>query len=319
MIRLRGSLKLEHTLARRGAERLWSLMHDLPYVTALGALTGNQAVQQVKAGLKAIYLSGWQVAGDANLGETTYPDQSLYPANSVPVGRAAHQQRAAPRRPDPLGRGQERPRLVRADRRRRRGGLRRRAQRLRVDALDDRGRRCGRPLRGPARVGEEVRPSRRQGARADGAVHPHADRGAARGRRRGRAERADRAHGRAVGDAAHVRPRPARPRVRHRRADGGGVLPRARRPRPRDPALAGLRAVRGRPLVRDVDARHGRGAAVRGGDPRGVSRASCSRTTARRRSTGRRRSTTTRSRASRRTSARWATSSSSSRSPASTR
>ena len=84
VIRLRGSLKIEHSLARRGAERLWSLLHDLPYVNALGALTGNQAVQQVKAGLKAIYLSGWQVAGDANLGETTYPDQSLYPANSVP-------------------------------------------------------------------------------------------------------------------------------------------------------------------------------------------------------------------------------------------
>jgi isocitrate lyase len=85
VIRLRGSLKLEHTLAARGAERLWTLMRELPYVNALGALTGNQAVQQVKAGLKAIYLSGWQVAGDANLGETTYPDQSLYPANSVPA------------------------------------------------------------------------------------------------------------------------------------------------------------------------------------------------------------------------------------------
>jgi isocitrate lyase len=85
VVKLRGSLKIEQTLARRGAERLWSLLHDLPYVNALGALTGNQAVQQVKAGLKAIYLSGWQVAGDANLGETTYPDQSLYPANSVPA------------------------------------------------------------------------------------------------------------------------------------------------------------------------------------------------------------------------------------------
>jgi isocitrate lyase len=85
VLRLRGSLAVEHTLARRGAERLWLLMHELPYVAALGALTGNQAVQQVKAGLKAIYLSGWQVAGDANLGETTYPDQSLYPANSVPA------------------------------------------------------------------------------------------------------------------------------------------------------------------------------------------------------------------------------------------
>ncbi len=85
VLRLRGSVAIEHTLARRGAERLWSLLHELPYVAALGALTGNQAVQQVKAGLKAIYLSGWQVAGDANLGETTYPDQSLYPANSVPT------------------------------------------------------------------------------------------------------------------------------------------------------------------------------------------------------------------------------------------
>src|ERR1043166_7745720 len=75
VLRLRGSLVVEHTLARRGAERLWALMHELPYVAALGALTGNQAVQQVKAGLRAIYLSGWQVAGDANLGETTYTDQ----------------------------------------------------------------------------------------------------------------------------------------------------------------------------------------------------------------------------------------------------
>jgi isocitrate lyase len=85
VIRLRGSVKIEHTLAARGADRLWTSMHELPYVKSLGALTGNQAVQQVKAGLKAIYLSGWQVAGDANLGETTYPDQSLYPANSVPA------------------------------------------------------------------------------------------------------------------------------------------------------------------------------------------------------------------------------------------
>src|SRR5713226_3896739 len=85
VIRLRGSMRVEHTLARRGAQKLWERMQELPYVAALGALTGNQAVQQVKAGLKAIYLSGWQVAGDANLGETTYPDQSLYPANSVPA------------------------------------------------------------------------------------------------------------------------------------------------------------------------------------------------------------------------------------------
>ncbi len=82
--RLRGSVVIEHTLARLGAERLWKLMNERPYVRALGALTGNQAVQQVKAGLEAIYLSGWQVAADANLAGQMYPDQSLYPANSVP-------------------------------------------------------------------------------------------------------------------------------------------------------------------------------------------------------------------------------------------
>jgi len=84
VIRLRGSIQIEHTLARLGAERLWNLLHTEPYVAALGALTGNQAVQQVKAGLQAIYLSGWQVAADANLAGHMYPDQSLYPANSVP-------------------------------------------------------------------------------------------------------------------------------------------------------------------------------------------------------------------------------------------
>jgi isocitrate lyase len=82
--RLRGSVRIEYTLARLGAERLWQLMHDEPYVNALGALTGNQAMQQVRAGLKAIYVSGWQVAADANLAGQMYPDQSLYPADSVP-------------------------------------------------------------------------------------------------------------------------------------------------------------------------------------------------------------------------------------------
>ena len=85
VVRLRGSVSIEHTLAKRGAEKLWGLLHNEPFVNALGALTGNQAMQQVKAGLKAIYLSGWQVAGDANLAGEMYPDQSLYPANSVPM------------------------------------------------------------------------------------------------------------------------------------------------------------------------------------------------------------------------------------------
>ncbi len=84
VIRLRGSIQVEYTLARLGAERLWNLLQSESYVAALGALTGNQAVQQVKAGLKAIYLSGWQVAADANEAGQMYPDQSLYPANSVP-------------------------------------------------------------------------------------------------------------------------------------------------------------------------------------------------------------------------------------------
>jgi len=82
--KLQGSLKVEHTLAKVGAERLWDLMQENPYVHTLGALTGNQAVQQVQAGLKAIYLSGWQVAGDANTAGEMYPDQSLYPVDSVP-------------------------------------------------------------------------------------------------------------------------------------------------------------------------------------------------------------------------------------------
>ncbi|MDT0269453.1 isocitrate lyase [Streptomyces sp. DSM 44915] len=84
VIQLAGSVQEEHTLARRGAERLWRQLHELAYVPALGALTGGQAVQQVRAGLQAIYLSGWQVAADANQAGQTYPDQSLYPVNSVP-------------------------------------------------------------------------------------------------------------------------------------------------------------------------------------------------------------------------------------------
>lgn len=84
VVRLRPSIDVKHTLAEKGAERLWELLHQRPYVNTFGAYTGAQAVQMVKAGLEAIYLSGWQVAGDANLASQTYPDQSLYPANSVP-------------------------------------------------------------------------------------------------------------------------------------------------------------------------------------------------------------------------------------------
>ncbi|PYE56678.1 isocitrate lyase [Deinococcus yavapaiensis] len=97
VVKLAGSVRVEHTLARRGAEKLWTLLHEEPFVNALGALTGNQALQQVKAGLKAIYLSGWQVAADANNAGQMYPDQSLYPASSVPdvVRRINHTLRRA--------------------------------------------------------------------------------------------------------------------------------------------------------------------------------------------------------------------------------
>ena len=84
VVRLRGSLKIEHTLAKHGAERLWNLVNNEAYVNCLGALTGGQAMQQVKAGVQAIYLSGWQVAADGNSSAAMYPDQSLYPVDSVP-------------------------------------------------------------------------------------------------------------------------------------------------------------------------------------------------------------------------------------------
>ncbi|MEM1348728.1 MAG: isocitrate lyase, partial [Myxococcota bacterium] len=84
VVRLRGSVQLEHTLANMGAERLWRLLHERPFVRMLSALTGNQAIQEVQAGLEAIYVSGWQTAGDANTSGQVYPDQSLYPVDSVP-------------------------------------------------------------------------------------------------------------------------------------------------------------------------------------------------------------------------------------------
>ena len=84
VVRLRGSLKIEHTLAKAGAEKLWKKCSEMPFVNSLGALTGNQAMQQVKAGVPAIYLSGWQVAADANDSLSMYPDQSLYSTTSVP-------------------------------------------------------------------------------------------------------------------------------------------------------------------------------------------------------------------------------------------
>ena len=144
--RLSGSLRIEHTLARHGAERLWQAIHEGSAVRALGALTGNQAVQQVRAGLQAIYLSGWQVAGDANSAFQMYPDQSLYPVDSVPA--VIRRINNALRRADELHHAENdgRHRLVRAHRGRCRGRLRGRTQRLRAHETHDRGRRRCRAL-----------------------------------------------------------------------------------------------------------------------------------------------------------------------------
>ena len=140
---------IEHSLARRGAARLRRLLDERPFIRALGALTGNQAMQQVKAGLEAIYVSGWQVAADANNAGEMYPDQSLYPVVLGAGGRSAHQQDVAARRPDRQARGRQLDRLVRADRRRCGGRLRRPAQRLRADEEHDRG---GRRRRSISRI-----------------------------------------------------------------------------------------------------------------------------------------------------------------------
>ena len=148
--RLRGRFRIEHTVARLGAERLWRLLHDEPYVAALGALTGAQAVQMVKAGLKAIYVSGWQVAGDANLAGQTYPDQSLYPANSAPA--LVKRINNALLRADQIDSAEGAngtywlaPIVADAE-----AGLRRPAQRVRAHEGVHRGGRRRRPLRGPA-------------------------------------------------------------------------------------------------------------------------------------------------------------------------
>ncbi len=128
--RLAGSFRVQHTLAEMGAARLWHLLHTEPYVPTLGALTGNQALQQVKAGLQAIYLSGWQVAADANTAGQMYPDQSLYPVELGAGGGEADQRRAAPGGSDRPQRGHRRHLLDGADHRRCGSRLRRAAERL---------------------------------------------------------------------------------------------------------------------------------------------------------------------------------------------
>ena len=188
VVRLRGSVVPESTLARLGAERLWELLRREEPTRALGALTGGQAVQMVKAGLEAIYLSGWQVAADANLGASTYPDQSLYPANSVPA--LVKRLNNALQRADQIDWSESRNGThwfapILADAEAGFGGPLN-AYELMRSMIEAGARR--RALRGPALVGEEVRTSRRQGARADLAVRAHAERGAPRRRRARRAD-----------------------------------------------------------------------------------------------------------------------------------
>ncbi len=189
--RLRGSVEIKYSLAEMGANRLWKLIHEDDFVNALGALSGNQAMQMVRAGLKAIYLSGWQVAADANTASAMYPDQSLYPANagrSLPSAstarcsaptRSRHRRARAFRSRPGSRRSSPTPKPVSAGR----------STAFEIMKAYHRGGRRGRALRGPARLGKEVRPSRRQGADPDRRAYPQPQRRAARRRRDGRPRR----------------------------------------------------------------------------------------------------------------------------------
>ena len=250
----------------------------------------------VRGGLQAIYLSGWQVAAEANLAGHTYPDQSLYPANSVPDAR--RRLNNALIRADQIDAAEGRGRhvLARADRRRRRGRLRRGAERVRADEGHDRVGRGGRPLRGSARGREEVRPSRRQGARPDLAVHPHA-----------RLPRdwpptcstCRRCSSRAPTRSARRCSRATSTRSTQQFINGERTAEGFFRVRDGldagDRAVARLRAVCRPPLVRDLDARPRRGARVRRGDPRGLPGEASRLQLLARRSTGSAPSTTRRS------------------------
>ncbi len=214
--RLRGSVELRYTLAEMGAKRLWQLLHRDDFVNALGALSGNQAMQMVRAGLKAIYLSGWQVAADSNTASAMYPDQSLYPANAGPELAKRINRTLAARRSDrnvgaerPVGRD-----LVCTDRRRCGGRLWRPVERLRDHEGLYRGG-CGRgSLRGPAGIGEEMRPPGRQGSDPDCGPYPQSRCGSSRRRCHGRPNARHRPHRRGSGQAADVRYRRTRPALR---------------------------------------------------------------------------------------------------------
>ena len=167
---LRGSVHIESTLARRGAERLWQLLHTEPFVPALGAVTGNQAIQMVEARPEGHLPERLAGRGRRQPRRADVSRPEPVPLQQCAGPGAIDQQRLPPGRPDPARRGPRHDRLLRPHRRRRRGRLRRPAQRVRDHEGDDRSRRGGRALRGPACQREEVRPHGRQGARPDVAV-----------------------------------------------------------------------------------------------------------------------------------------------------
>ncbi len=260
-MRLRGTVVVEHTLARLGAQKLWRYVNEKPFVNALGALTGNQAMQQVKAGLDAIYLSGWQVAGDANLAGQMYPDQSLYPADSVPA--VVKRINSTLKRADELHHAEGDDSIdwfkpIVADAEAGFGGV---LNAFELMKADDRSGRGGRALRGPALVRKEVRAHGRQGAGADCGSHQQTGRGAPRCGRLRRPDRAGRAHRRGVGQPADFRHRRTRPAVHHEaRTHFGGVLPGEGGARRCDRTRSRLCAIRGPDLVRDRRTGHGAGA-----------------------------------------------------------
>ena len=226
--------RIEHTLARLGAERLWDLLHTEPFVRALGALTGNQAVQMVQAGLKAIYLSGWQVAADANIGRPDVPRPEPLPGDSVPnlVRRINNAlQRADQIRPC---RGQGRDvhwfAPIVADAEAGFGGTLNAFELMK--AMIEAGA-ARRPLRGPALLREEVRAHGRQGAGAHLGGRAEAGGRPPGGRRAAACRRAHRPHRRRRRHAAHQRHRRARPPLLHRRRTAEGFFRGARRHRHR--------------------------------------------------------------------------------------
>ena len=313
VVRLRGSIHIEHTLAQRGAEKLWKLVNEEPFVNSLGAMTGNQAMQQVKAGLKAIYLSGWQVAADANVAGEMYPDQSLYPVNSVPA--VVRRINATLTRADQIQQMEGGGDIdyfapIVADAEAGFGGVLNAFELMK--AMIDAGaagvhfedqlasvKKCGHmggKVLVPTREAVEKLVAARLAADCMGVptlILARTD-----------AEAAD------MVTSRHRRKRPA---VLHRRAHGRRLLQDPQRSRPGRVARTRLCALRGPALVRDGQARSRVRQGVRRRHSRPVSRARCWRTTARRRSTGRRISTTRPSRGSSASSVRWATSSSSSR------